>query len=295
MEPQFSSQFELGKARAKINLTLHVGQSITAGRYDGYHPLDSFVVFADVGDQLSYETDENDLSLSLSGAFSAGLKAEDDNLILKAARTFFTYKKIAPQGHFHLEKNLPLASGIGGGSADAAAALRLLQAAYGADGLDMMSICEKIGADVPVCFLSQTSHMRGIGEDVEVKSGMGSIAALLVNPGFAVSTARIFKAFDAAPKKKDPRPQTWCGDLLKTTSFGRNDLQDIAMFLRPEIKELIGKLAHLPQSKLARMSGSGATCFALFETQEQARAAKDIICRDHPDYWCIETILGGLS
>lgn len=292
MEPQFLSQPNLGKARAKINLTLHVGQSITAGRYKGYHPLDSLVVFADVGDQLSYEADEKDLSLSLSGPFSAGLKAEDDNLILKAAQLFFTHKGIAPQGHFHLEKNLPLASGIGGGSADAAAALRLLQAAYGADDLDMMLMCETIGADVPVCFRSQTSHMRGIGQEVEMKSGMGSMAALLVNPGFAVSTARIFKAFDAAPKEKDPRPQSWSADLLKTTGFGRNDLQDIAMSLRPEIENLLRAMTHLPACQLARMSGSGATCFGLFETQEQARAAKEIICRDHPDYWCVETILG---
>lgn len=295
MKSDSSSQAKLGKARAKINLTLHVGRAIADGRYKGYHPLDSLVVFADVGDQLSYETGEDDVSLSLSGPFSTALQADDDNLILKAARTFFKYKKLLPQGHFHLEKNLPLASGIGGGSADAAAALRLLQAKFGADDASMMTLCEQIGADVPVCFLSQTSHMCGIGQEVEIKSKMGALPALLVNPGFAVSTPSIFKAFDGTPQKVTPLPQGWGTDLLLTARQGQNDLQPIAIALRPEIEHLLQRVMTLPHCQLARMSGSGATCFALFETPEQAEIALEIIRGDFPDYWCVATIFGDPS
>ena len=294
MESQFSPH-KLGKARAKINLTLHVGQAIMAGRYKGYHPLDSLVVFADVSDELSYEAGENDLSLSLSGPFSAGLQADGDNLILKAARLFFSEKKLSPRGRFHLEKNLPLASGIGGGSADAAAALRLLQAEFGADEARMLLICEQVGADVPVCYLSQTSHMCGIGQALETKPSMGALPALLINPGFAVSTPLIFKAFDDQPREATPKAQGWTGDLLSTTQQGRNDLQDIAVSLKPKIERLLQQLARLPHCQLARMSGSGATCFAVFETQAQAAVAKEIMHRDFPDYWCAETTLGDPS
>ena len=292
MEPQFSSQAGRGKARAKINLTLHVGRAIADGRYKGYHPLDSLVVFADIGDQLSYVPNEEALSLSLAGPFGEGLKTEDDNLILSAARAFFIHNNITPCGHFHLEKNLPLASGIGGGSADAAAALRLLQAEFGADDATMMILSEQIGADVPVCFCSQTSHMRGIGQELEAKPDMGALYALLVNPGFAVSTPSIFKTFDNGESDSVPQPQDWSPSLLLTAQRGRNDLQAIAIGLRPEIERLLELLSDLPHCQLARMSGSGATCFALFETQKQAAAAHEIMRSQCPDYWCVQTMLG---
>lgn len=292
MTLQSSMQTQLGHARAKINLTLHVGRAIGDGRYQGYHPVDSLVVFAGAGDHLAFAPNSDGLSLDISGPFGAGLRAESDNLILKAAGVFFSHFKIAPKGHFHLKKNLPLASGIGGGSADAAAALRLLAYEFNVDTTDMMSLAESIGADVPVCYRSETSHMSGIGEIVKSLPKLGAIPVLLVNPGFAVSTPRIFKAYDAELRAIMPKPQITADDLLAMSHGGQNDLEEIAISLRPEIGRLINKLTQCVGCQLSRMSGSGATCFALFETIEQAVAAREIILQDHANYWCVTTYLG---
>lgn len=300
MTGNIQEYIQTGRARAKINLTLHVGQAIGAGAYKGYHPVDSLVVFAGGADRLLFAPDKTGLKLDISGPFGEGLKAENDNLILKAAKAFFERENISPAGHFRLEKNLPLSSGIGGGSADAAAALRLLMwEHHGPDSLKadsphhakMIGIAQSIGADVPVCYISKTSRMSGIGEVVELMPGLGRVPALLVNPGFAVSTPEVFKAFDIGKQHEIPRPQG-SGDLLSRAQAGRNDLQPVAISLRPEIGELIRSLSKLSGCQLARMSGSGATCFALFETFEQAAAARDLIAAESPDYWCIATLLG---
>ena len=283
---------ELGRARAKINLTLHVGRAIDDGRYKGYHPLDSLVVFADVGDYLTYNSNADDLSLGISGPFGGGLQPDHDNLILKAARAFFEHYDVTPKGHFHLEKNLPLASGIGGGSADAAAALRLLAHGFNVDKVGLMELSEMIGADVPVCYRSETSRMKGIGEIVDAMPKLGRVPALLVNPGFAVSTPVIFKAFDGQARAVTPTPQIEGRDLLTISQAGQNDLEDIAISLRPEIDHLIKKLAQLDGCQLSRMSGSGATCFAIFETMEQAISGREIIAQDHTDYWSVATYFG---
>ena len=301
----FSSKpayIETGRARAKINLTLHVGRAIEDGRYAGYHPVDSLVVFAGAADRLAYSLCNKKLSLELSGLFGANLKSEGDNLVLRAARAFYDRAKIPALGSFRLEKCLPLASGMGGGSADAAAVLRLLFWEHCAQDnpsvpakltpTDMMELAENIGADVPVCYLSQTSHMSGIGEVVTPIPNLGRIPAILVNPGFDVSTPEIFKAFDQAERAVKPTPQLGKGDLLTRAKAGRNDLQDIAINLRPEIGDIIARLSKLKGCQLARMTGSGATCFAIFENFEQAVAGRDIIMSALPHYWCRATLFG---
>jgi len=285
-------------AQAKINLTLHVGAAISSGIYKGYHPVDSLVVFADVGDELTYDASvggSQETSLEISGPYSKDLKLAGDNLVLKAAQMFFSAYELSSRGRFRLVKNLPLASGIGGGSADAAAALRLLAAYYKVDKSALNALAVKIGADVSVCLASQTAHMLGIGEAIDLKPGFGAIAAVLVNPGFAVSTADIFKAFDNKPSQLRPKPQSWGQTLYDTAISGGNDLQAIATSLRPEIQGVIDDLSSQEGCRLARMSGSGATCFGLFETQDAAkRAARDIKSKN-PHYWCCDVILGTAS
>lgn len=290
-------QATLGVARAKINLTLHVGAAISDGAYKGYHPVDSLVVFADIGDQLSYDVNfgaAGTVSLNISGPFSKGLEPDENNLILKAAHGFFKARDLAPRGQFSLVKNLPLASGIGGGSADAAAAFELLVSEFNIEMPSILSLAAKIGADVPVCCGSKTAHMHGIGERVDCKDNLGAVPAILVNPGFAVSTADIFKAFDSVPSDEQPKPQNWHGDLYDIAMAGQNDLQEIAISLRPEISNVIAQIALQNGCRLARMSGSGATCFGLFHTQTQSRAAAQAISAKYPHYWCQDVMLGEL-
>ena len=295
-----SSYLEDGRARAKINLTLHVGRVIASGRYKGYHPVDSLVAFAGAADRIKYCPKTKDFQFEIQGPFGKGLEADDNNLIARAARAFFERLNIPPFGQFILEKNLPVASGIGGGSADAAAALRLLlrenaDLAKDIEHSEILAMAEALGADVPVCFHSKTSFMRGIGEKIEPIDGMGRVPALLVNPGFGVSTAEIFKAYDRVVRPIDPSLQLKAGSLLERVKGGQNDLQDIAVKLRPEIGELIDQISETQGCLVSRMSGSGATCFGLFETFEHALAARDIIARNRPNYWFAPTLLGDSS
>lgn len=272
-------------ARAKINLTLHVGRVILDPHdpFFGYHPLDSLVVFADIGDMLTM-TPANKTGLSIEGPFSAGLTAGNDNLILKALKALK-----ATGHHINLEKNLPVSAGIGGGSANAAAVLRMC-------GVDDLNIAVKLGADVPVCLKSQTAHMTGIGEDVTVLPDMGQLHALLINPGVAVSTGAIFKTFDAGANIPDtPRPMKTSGDLLSRALDGGNDLEPIAIAQAPVIGEVIRLLALQEGCQLARMSGSGATCFGIFETQKAALLAEAIIKEHAPHWWCVATVFGELN
>lgn len=270
------------RARAKINLTLHVGQTIKdpSDPFFGYHPLDSLVVFADVGDELEMFGAEK-TTLSIGGPFGAGLTADSDNLILRA----LTAANAAPQ-YVTLEKHLPVSAGIGGGSANAAAVLRMC-------GVDDLHIAVALGADVPVCLRSQTAHMTGIGEDVTPMPGMGQLHALLVNPGIAVSTASIFKAFDAAKDiRETPRPMKTSGDLLTRALDGRNDLEPIAIAEARVIGDVLRMLASQDGCQLARMSGSGATCFGVFESGRALRKAQAEIQAQASDWWCKATLLG---
>jgi len=253
-------------APAKVNLFLHV----TGRRADGYHLLDSLAVFPAVGDFLSIEPADS-LSLRITGPFGELLTAEPDNLVLRAARL------LKPDGGaaLTLEKNLPVASGIGGGSADAAAALGLLSRHWGLEApLDELAL--QLGADVPVCLASAPARMSGIGDVLFPGPNLPAFGILLCNPGVAVSTAEVFRA--RAEKKFSPPaelPESWPGAAAMAAALQalRNDLEEPAIALAPVIGDVLAALRRLPGCLLARMSGSGATCFALFPAPNAAAEA----------------------
>ncbi|MBV1863609.1 MAG: 4-(cytidine 5'-diphospho)-2-C-methyl-D-erythritol kinase [Rhodobacteraceae bacterium] len=263
-------------ARAKVNLCLHV----TGQRGDGYHLLDSVVTFADVADILTFKPAEN-LTLTIDGPFADGLSGDDDNLILQAARCFAN-----PAGaKIHLQKNLPVASGIGGGSADAAAALLGLSQLWNCD-LPDAAVQLSLGADVPVCVVGETVRMQGVGEDLSPITGLPALPAILINPGIAVSTPSVFKAL-----AKKNNTQIGAGEAsLDWLSAQRNDLQEPATSLAPMIAEVVTMLEE-SSALLARMSGSGATCFGIFRTMETAQAVAAKLSEKHPDWWVQATTL----
>lgn len=263
-------------ARAKVNLCLHV----TGQRGDGFHLLDSVVAFADVADILTFESAEN-LTLTIDGPFADGLSSDNDNLILQAARCFANPAGAA----IHLQKNLPVASGIGGGSADAAAALLGLSQLWNCalpDAATQLSL----GADVPVCVVGETVRMQGVGEDITPITGLPALPAILINPGVAVSTPSVFKALT---KKKNT--QLEAGEVsLDWLTAQRNDLQGPATSLAPMIAEVVTKLEETG-ALLARMSGSGATCFGIFRTMKTAQAIAAMLSEQHPEWWVQATTL----
>ncbi len=265
-------------APAKINLTLHV----TGQRSDGYHLLDSLVAFANVGDQLKMRPG-NGLTLTISGPEAGNLLAGDDNLVLRAGRLFRS-----DQGaQIELIKNLPVASGIGGGSADAAATLRALARLWDRPLPDMNAVLG-LGADVPVCLTGVPARMRGIGDDVmPVPPLPGYLGLVLINPGVGVSTQAVFRRLEN--KCNDPM-QTTIPAFADAQSFGawlkdqRNDLQKPAIAQAPVIGDVLDALS-AENPLLARMSGSGATCFGLYTTEAEARAAGGVLREKHPDWW----------
>ena len=270
-------------ACAKINLTLHV----TGQRDDGYHLLDSLVVFCGIGDRL-YASVANRLSLTLEGPYARDVPADMDNLVLRAAGQFAGDMGVA----FTLKKQLPPASGIGGGSADAAAAIRAIARLRAGtiadfDNIDRDAVLA-LGADVPVCLLSAAARMRGIGEQLDFIGPLPAMHIALINPGVAVPTPAVFKAL--ATRQNPPMPETlptWpdartLADWLKTQ---RNDLEPPALAIAPIIGDVLNSLAAQPGALIARMSGAGATCFALFETSSAAKAAADGIGAAQPKWW----------
>lgn len=273
-------------AHAKVNLFLHV----IGKRPDGYHLLDSLVVFAAASDAL--EADDCDaLSLTIDGPFGAGLAEEPDNLVLRAARALAADADIAPRAALRLTKNLPVASGIGGGSADAAAALRLLSQLWGiAPPPEALALT--LGADVPVCLAGRPARMQGIGEILLPAPAIPPCGLLLVNPGVAVATPAVFKARTGGFRPPANLPNGWTDAAAMARDLGGlgNDLEAPAVAIAPVIGAVLAELARLPGALLARMSGSGATCFALFATPAEAIAAARDIAR--PGWW---THGGGLA
>ncbi len=250
-------------AAAKVNLYLHV----TGKRADGYHLLDSLAVFPNVGDRLCAEP-ANELSLKLSGHFGNALAAEPDNLILRAARALAAECDVSTGARLRLEKHLPVASGIGGGSADAAAALRLLCRLWSIDpgGTTLVTIAGKLGADIPVCLASKPTRMQGIGEILSESPRFPECGMVLINPGVAVATPAVFKARtgDFIPAAALPKQWHDINALVANLQHTRNDLQSPAISLCPEIATVLAAIEADPECRLARMSGSGATCFGLF-------------------------------
>lgn len=258
-------------APAKINLTLHV----TGRQADGYHQLDSVVVFAEMGDIVSLR-EVPGLSLSLTGPQAQTLAPEPDNLVLRAARLMG-----AQNVALTLDKRLPIASGMGGGSSDAAATVHLLVQR----GAPMPSAAQAmgLGADVPVCLAApHPSRMRGLGERVEPVPSVPALWMLLVNPGQGLSTPAVFKSLTT--DKNDPMPEalprwTDAPDLCAWLSTQRNDLERPACALVPAISEVLAQLRAQDGCLLARMTGSGATCFGLFADQRHLEAAQDRLAR----------------
>lgn len=268
-------------ARAKVNLTLHVGRLISQGEHEGYHPVDSLVVFADFGDELCFEAAEAS-GLEIAGPFAEGLEANSDNLILKALNL-----ARAPSQKVRLQKNIPVSAGLGGGSANAAAVLRRFDPTQRVNDVD-------VGADVPVCRQSRTALMRGVGEDVTPVLGLGQIPAILVNPLVAVSTEAIFKAFDSIERENEPERNASQGSLLKRALAGQNDLQAVAIKKAPIIDQVLSQIEMQDGCQLARMSGSGASCFGLFETMEASQVAANAIRTSNSQWWVKACQLGDL-
>ncbi|MPV99772.1 4-(cytidine 5'-diphospho)-2-C-methyl-D-erythritol kinase [Bombella apis] len=282
-------------AHAKINLFLHV----TGRREDGYHLLDSLAVFAGAGDHLHLSTGPQGQadSLTLQGPFAKGLEADENNLVLKAARALRQTRgeeaARQPAAALTLEKRLPVASGIGGGSADAACALRLLTRYWSLPMEAAAHVAPTLGADVPVCLAQKATRMEGIGDILTAAPPLPEMGMLLVNPGVGVSTPSIFRRL-AETGGITPRPPLTFPEagwptldaLIAFLAQTENDLQPHAIAQAPVIATVLETLATLPQVRFHRMSGSGATCFALFETADQAiRAADHLMDRDIAQAW----------
>lgn len=271
-----------GLAAAKINLFLHVA----GRRADGYHLLDSLVVFTGAADRLTVEP-ADDFSLEVSGPFGAVLAVEPDNLVLRAGRALAAANGIAPRGALRLGKNLPVASGIGGGSADAAAALRLLARLWDVpdDPAALANIALDLGADVPVCLASRPARMSGIGEVLGPAPMLPSYGLVLVNPGVPVATPAVFRARSGPFSAPAALPSGWrdATDMSASLAGLSNDLEAPAISLCPPVSEVLSALREVPTCLLARMSGSGATCFGLFADEASARAASARLAR--PGWW----------
>ena len=253
-------------APAKINLTLHV----TGQRDDGYHLLDSLVVFADFGDRLTFET-AGEISLEVTGPFAKGVPTDGRNSVLQAAEMVGACHAIT------LEKNLPHGAGIGGGSSDAAAVLRHF-------GVSENAV--RLGADVPVCLHAKAQRMQGIGEILTPLPGLPACSAVLVNPGIHIPTPDIFSAL--ARKNHPPMSDTLPSFDTTHALIGwlknmRNDLEPVACAIAPQIGQVLRVLNEV--SLLARMSGSGATCFGLFEIQAEADDTAQLLKHAHPSWW----------
>jgi len=288
------------EARAKVNLTLRV----LGRRVDGYHDLASLVVFADCADQLALEAGP-ELALTVNGPRAGDCGSTVDNLVFKAAGLLAERVPGLQFGRFILEKRLPVAAGIGGGSADAAAALRLL-ARLNDLALDDPRIAEAArltGADVPVCVASQSAVMTGIGEQLSAVR-LPRLPCVMVNPRVPVETAEVFAALglrkgeiltdvtDVVLSRRWPTEDASTEDWLRALQEAANDLEAPAISIQPLIGDVLSALRDSAGVRLARMSGSGATCFGLFDTDDEARRAAEALQADHPQWWIHAGALG---
>ncbi len=270
-----------GAARAKINLFLHVGDKAASG----FHPVQSLAVFPALADILRVEPADA-LSLSVEGPFAKSLAGEADNLVLKAAMALNgkTGAKLT------LTKNLPVASGIGGGSADAAAALRVLSSFWNLD-LDEARLCDiaaGLGSDIPVCVISEPRWMEGRGEILSPVASLPRLPLLLVNPRVPVPTKDVFAGLQSrsgVERKMPPGRFRDMADLLRFLDASKNDLEEPAKRIQPLIGDVLKALSALPGALFARMSGSGATCFALFPDDDSCIRAAKTLSAAKPDWW----------
>ena len=282
-------------APAKLNLYLH----IAGRRDDGYHRVDSLIAFAETGDIVTV-TPARDLTLVVDGPFAAALPPSEDNLVLRAAAQLRARASVASGAAITLTKNLPVASGIGGGSADAAATLRALAVLWRLDAetCGSAAIAAGLGADVPVCLDGRTSLVTGIGDRIAASPRLPAIPVVLANPGVALPTADVFRGYDAAQSQHggmgvadDWRGIADAATLATRLSATANDLEAAAIALAPAIADALAALGALPGCLLARMSGSGATCLALFADDAAARAAAAALQATCPRWWVVATRL----
>ncbi|MFZ5692648.1 MAG: 4-(cytidine 5'-diphospho)-2-C-methyl-D-erythritol kinase [Pseudomonadota bacterium] len=291
-------------APAKINLTLRILRK----RPDGYHDLESLVVFADAGDALRLDPDAP-LGLEVDGPTAINAGPAGDNLVLKATRALQAQIAGLRTGQFHLTKRIPVAAGLGGGSSDAAAALRLLAGLNDLPVEDrrVMGAARASGADVPVCLDPRPRIMRGIGDVLSPPLRLPALPAVLVNPGVPVPTANVFGALAAARAGTVPAagddPASRCAeagrpnveDLLDALAASANDLEAPALSLFPAVGETLAALRQIATCRLARMSGSGGTCFGLFASMEEAKQAAAQLAQAQPDWWVQATELGAIE
>ena len=274
-------------APAKINLALHVRRR----RADGYHDLESVFAFTAFGDTLTVRPAAG-FGLAVQGPMAGALagEADEDNLVLRAARALADAAGIAAGAALVLEKRIPVQAGLGGGSADAAAALRVLCRLWGVNpaAVDLPAIAARLGADVPACLVSRTLRAEGRGERLAAvdAADLAGLPVLLVNPGVAVPTGPVFAAWD-----RQDRGALAEDVSLAALAAARNDLAEPAMRLAPATGEVLDSLAMQPGTRLARMSGSGATCFAVFDTAPECRAAATAVEAAHPHWWVQATAL----
>jgi len=284
-------------APAKINLYLHV----VGRRPDGYHLLDSLVAFAAVGDELTVEPSST-LTLVIDGPFAGNLQADDGNLVLRAARALAANVGVDRGAAMRLTKRLPVASGIGGGSADAAAALLALDRLWELrlPPARLAQIGLSLGADVPVCLAGVPSFFGGIGEEIAPAPPLPPVHLVLANPGAPLATVEVFRARTRGPQGARFSPAArWASPVADAAALAgllagrRNDLADAAIALMPPIAEVLALLASRPGCLLARLSGSGATCFGLFAAAAEARKAAAEIAAERPRWWVVATELHG--
>ena len=281
-------------APAKVNLFLHVG----APGDDGYHPISSLIAFADVGDRLS-AAHSSRLSLKVEGGFAGALGSPGENLVLKALRALGRGTGSGePPIALTLDKVLPVAAGLGGGSSDAGAALRL--AARLSEGevtpAQLAAAAAQIGADGPMCLFPSSLWAEGHGERLQRETRLPALHAVLVNPRAPSSTGAVYRAYDEgrmADADRPDEPADWGLDtVLEWLKSQRNDLQSAAVALQPAIGPVLEAVAHTPDVRLTRMSGSGATVFGLYPDEQAARTASESLSKDHGHWWVRQAVLG---
>lgn len=272
-------------APAKLNLALHV----RARMADGYHALETLFVFADIGDTLTLDGDAapGAFPVAIDGPFAPALADDPDNLVARAARALAAEAGVARGAQLRLTKRLPVASGLGGGSSDAAATLRLLNRRWrlGWTPERLAALGATLGADVPACVHARPMRGEGRGERLEPVEFAGAWA-VLANPGVPVPTGPVFRGWDGEDRGPLARGEAFGAALL-----GRNDLEAPAIAIAPAVGETLAALAALPGATLARMSGSGATCFALFADADGARRAAAALSAASPGWWVVATHL----
>lgn len=266
-------------APAKLNLFLHV----TGKRPDGYHTLQSLMVFVDIGDNLAISPHDH-FEIEVSGRFATSLQNPTDNLVYKAAMLLSEHYKIPPRAKISLTKNLPIAAGIGGGSSDAAATLRGLVRLWNLpESIDMlMPLAQKIGTDVPACLHRKPLWAEGIGEKITPISDVQDMHFVLVNPHVPTPTASVFKNF--AGNFSTPVPLSTNVDSVRTY---RNDLTDAAIITTPVIRDVLAALSTTRGCLFHRLSGSGATCFGLYDSADAAHHAARTLQKNYPDWWIV--------